>query len=213
MSVCKWNSTVRAWDLKWVPSGCVEIFMSNFSLGRRKSDSSQLVLRNPKEKVRRASLFKFVCINAQISKAPEGRGVTTTNKQTFSRNCKQPKLLILQMCTAYGTPLFVLDHEEARYYLSLTDQNNSTCRPSIIGNQWPLSSHQFKPKSTFSSVYRPINCVFFVTLHVKIVFYMVVYLWHDSCPSDARNLLFPLIRTTSNFRWFFQFCFCPTITH
>ncbi len=55
-----------------MPSGCVEIFMSKFSLGKREVNPPSLFYVTQWKKVRSTSLFAFVCKNAQIFNAPGG---------------------------------------------------------------------------------------------------------------------------------------------
>lgn len=91
--------------------------------------------------------------------------------------------------------------QEARYHLPFTDYN-STCRPSIIGNQCPLSSHLFKVKTVFSLVYQLINWRLRWSCRGwsdgSWITEAVVYLWHISCPPENTNKLFSLLRSTSN---------------
>jgi len=98
--------------------------------------------------------------------------------------------------------------QEARYHLPFTDYN-SMCRPSIIGNQCPLSSHLFQVKTVFSLVYQPRNWRLFWSCRGwsdgSWITEAVVYLCHISCPPD--NISFPLLRSTSNII-FYLFSYC-----
>ncbi len=117
-----------------MPSGCVEIFMSKFSLGKREVNPPSLFYVTQRKKVRSTSLFAFVCINAQIFKAPGGY---YHHKQTIlgihehliikiPPNITYISPLTLQTHTAFGTAV-VLNHDRKHDTICPSQTRTTQC--------------------------------------------------------------------------------------